>query len=94
MIGLDFAEKIRKEKEKDAKFNFLTPTDPYHAYYRSKVQGFIDGTAGMSSVFVVTYLTEIYCVHVLYPTYSPIGIELTGSAAETYVAENQKAKKV
>lgn len=41
--GLDFADKIRKEKEKDPKFNFLAPTDPYHAYYRSKVQDYLEG---------------------------------------------------
>ena len=34
--GLSFEKKILANEEKNVKFNFLRPTDPYHAYYRAK----------------------------------------------------------
>jgi splicing factor 3A subunit 1 len=57
--GLEFADKIRKEKERDAKFNFLTPGDPYHVYYRQKVQDFLEGKAELTgSAAAVTAESE------------------------------------
>eukprot|EP00047_Mylnosiga_fluctuans_P003942 m.231853 g.231853 ORF g.231853 m.231853 type:complete len:692 (+) comp12270_c0_seq1:22-2097(+) len=41
--GAEFAERIRKEKEGEPKFQFLMPTSPYHAYYLHKVDDFRKG---------------------------------------------------
>ncbi len=35
--GADFENRIRQNEAGNEKFNFLTPTNPYHAYYQSKV---------------------------------------------------------
>ncbi|KAK0395631.1 hypothetical protein QR680_001366 [Steinernema hermaphroditum] len=36
--GVEFENKIREKEANNARFSFLQPSDPYHAYYRSKVQ--------------------------------------------------------
>ena len=36
--GLSFEKKILSNEEKNVKFNFLRPTDPYHGYYRHKAR--------------------------------------------------------
>jgi splicing factor 3A subunit 1 len=33
-----FEEKIRENQRNDPKFSFLNPADPYHAYYRHRIQ--------------------------------------------------------
>eukprot|EP00897_Mesotaenium_endlicherianum_P000066 jgi/Mesen1/1005/ME000120S00159 len=38
--GPDFEKRILAANKNNAKFNFLTPTDPYHAYYRHRVGEF------------------------------------------------------
>lgn len=35
--GPDFEARIRQNEINNAKFNFLNPGDPYHAYYEHKV---------------------------------------------------------
>jgi hypothetical protein len=35
--GPEFESRIRQNEANNAKFNFLTTTDPYHAYYKHKV---------------------------------------------------------
>ncbi|CAA7032536.1 unnamed protein product [Microthlaspi erraticum] len=35
--GLEFEKRIMAENAKNAKFNFLTSSDPYHAYYQHKL---------------------------------------------------------
>ena len=34
--GLSFEQRILSQQQNNAKFNFLRPNDPYHAYYRWK----------------------------------------------------------
>lgn len=41
--GPSFEERIRGNEVNNPKFNFLTPTDPYHAYYQHKVKEFGEG---------------------------------------------------
>jgi splicing factor 3A subunit 1 len=41
--GPEFEEKIRANEITNAKFNFLNPTDPYHAYYQHKVKEIAEG---------------------------------------------------
>ncbi len=36
--GAEFENRIRQNEAQNAKFNFLDPTNPYHAYYRNKVR--------------------------------------------------------
>lgn len=35
--GVDFENKIREKEASNKRFNFLSPTDPYNAYYKQKV---------------------------------------------------------
>uniref|UniRef100_S4RRN5 Splicing factor 3a, subunit 1 n=1 Tax=Petromyzon marinus TaxID=7757 RepID=S4RRN5_PETMA len=41
--GPEFEARIRQNEINNPKFNFLTTTDPYHAYYRHKVTEFREG---------------------------------------------------
>ncbi len=41
--GPEFEEKIRQNEITNAKFNFLNPSDPYHAYYQHKVKEIEEG---------------------------------------------------
>lgn len=43
--GPEFETRIRQNEISNAKFNFLNPGDPYHAYYRHKVKEFQEGKA-------------------------------------------------
>ncbi|XP_063957243.1 splicing factor 3A subunit 1-like isoform X1 [Lytechinus pictus] len=43
--GPEFESRIRQNEISNAKFNFLNPGDPYHAYYRHKVKEFQEGKA-------------------------------------------------
>jgi len=37
LLGMEFEKRIMASEANNVKFNFLTPTDPYHAYYRMRV---------------------------------------------------------
>lgn len=52
-IGLDFAERIRKEKEGEAKFNFLNPGNPYHAYFLHKIEEIKSGVSSMTLLLCI-----------------------------------------
>lgn len=41
--GVDFENKIREKEANNKRFNFLSPTDPYNAYYKQKVRDFQEG---------------------------------------------------
>lgn len=43
--GVEFENKIREREASNIRFNFLTPVDPYHAYYKNKVKEFETGVA-------------------------------------------------
>ncbi|XP_033638833.1 splicing factor 3A subunit 1-like isoform X2 [Asterias rubens] len=43
--GPEFEHRIRQNEINNAKFNFLNHGDPYHAYFRHKVQDFLEGKA-------------------------------------------------
>jgi splicing factor 3A subunit 1 len=38
-----FEDKIRENQRNDPKFSFLNPADPYHAYYRNRMQKVVSG---------------------------------------------------
>ncbi|XP_065187262.1 splicing factor 3A subunit 1-like [Sycon ciliatum] len=44
--GPEFESRIRQNEQNNAKFNFLTPGDPYHAYYQHKVKECREGRGG------------------------------------------------
>ncbi|XP_068594958.1 splicing factor 3A subunit 1 isoform X1 [Brachionichthys hirsutus] len=50
--GPEFEARIRQNEINNPKFNFLNPTDPYHAYYRHKVTEFKEGRAQEPSAAV------------------------------------------
>jgi len=37
--GVEFERRILAQESQNVKFNFLTPTDPYHAFYKLRVRG-------------------------------------------------------
>ena len=41
--GPEFENRIRQNEVSNPKFNFLQPTDAYHAYYQHKVGEFKEG---------------------------------------------------
>jgi splicing factor 3A subunit 1 len=41
-----------RETNKDGRFNFLNPNDPYYAYYRFKYQEVKDGKGKLSFFFI------------------------------------------
>ena len=47
--GPSFEERIKANEIDNPKFNFLTPTDPYHAYYQHKVKEFGEGKGSIYS---------------------------------------------
>ena len=44
-IGPEFEERIRLNEAGNAKFNFLSLHDPYHAYYEHKIKEIREGVA-------------------------------------------------
>lgn len=38
-----FEDKIRENQRQDPKFSFLNPADPYHAYYRHRMEKVLRG---------------------------------------------------
>ena len=44
--GLQFQERIILNEAGNVKFNFLNPTDPYHAYYQHKINEIREGKVG------------------------------------------------
>ncbi len=44
--GPDFEKRILGSEKSNQKFNFLLPTDPYNAYYQSKIAAFKEEAAG------------------------------------------------
>jgi splicing factor 3A subunit 1 len=38
-----FEDKIRENQRSDPKFSFLNPADPYHAYYRNRMERIAQG---------------------------------------------------
>lgn len=38
-----FEDKIRENQRQDPKFSFLNPADPYHAYYRHRMEKVMHG---------------------------------------------------
>lgn len=47
--GLEFEKRILANEKNNVKFNFLVPTDPYHAYYRMRVKDFTEGDAAAAA---------------------------------------------
>jgi splicing factor 3A subunit 1 len=41
-----FEDKIRENQRSDPKFSFLNPADPYHAYYRHRMDNIAQGDLG------------------------------------------------
>ena len=56
--GPSFEDRIRANELNNPKFNFLTSTDPYHAYYQHKVKEFSEGKG---SIFIFYHFN---CLHV------------------------------
>lgn len=49
---MDYAEKIRKEKEGETKFNFLNPSNPYYPFFLHKVEDFKAGGSSEISIII------------------------------------------
>ncbi|XGW11161.1 hypothetical protein V3C99_012566 [Haemonchus contortus] len=56
--GVDFENKIREKEANNKRFNFLSPTDPYNAYYKQKVRDFQEGKVEAASAATKPQLPE------------------------------------
>ncbi|KAL6735693.1 hypothetical protein Aduo_006109 [Ancylostoma duodenale] len=56
--GVDFENKIREKEASNKRFNFLSPTDPYNAYYKQKVRDFQEGKVETTTVAPKPQLPE------------------------------------
>ncbi|KHJ75214.1 surp module, partial [Oesophagostomum dentatum] len=56
--GVDFENKIREKEANNKRFNFLSPTDPYNAYYKQKVRDFQEGKVDTTTVAPKPHLPE------------------------------------
>ncbi|XP_017470351.1 PREDICTED: splicing factor 3A subunit 1 isoform X2 [Rhagoletis zephyria] len=57
--GPEFEARIRQNELGNAKFNFLSAGDPYHAYYRHKVNEFREGKDATGGPSVVTGIKQL-----------------------------------
>ncbi|MEQ2161874.1 hypothetical protein GOODEAATRI_014107 [Goodea atripinnis] len=57
--GPEFEARIRQNEINNPKFNFLNPNDPYHAYYRHKVNEFKEGKAQEPSAAVPKVQSQV-----------------------------------
>uniref|UniRef100_W8C6H1 Splicing factor 3A subunit 1 n=2 Tax=Ceratitis capitata TaxID=7213 RepID=W8C6H1_CERCA len=57
--GPEFEARIRQNELGNAKFNFLSAGDPYHAYYRHKVNEFREGKDASGGSNVVTGIKQL-----------------------------------
>ena len=61
--GPEFETRIRQNELNNPKFNFLNPTDPYHAYYQHKVKEFKEGKALEPSAPKVSTSSKTFVVN-------------------------------
>lgn len=54
--GPEFEARIRQNELGNPKFNFLSSGDPYHAYYRHKVNEFREGKGDVNINFKNVFL--------------------------------------
>ncbi|XP_029711856.1 splicing factor 3A subunit 1 [Aedes albopictus] len=57
--GPEFESRIRQNELGNPKFNFLSPGDPYHAYYQHKVQEIRDGRNDVSLAVVPAGIQQL-----------------------------------
>jgi splicing factor 3A subunit 1 len=50
--GLEFEKRILQNEKSNVKFAFLTPTNPFHAYYQFKVQDFKEDKSAAAPVVI------------------------------------------
>ncbi|KAI6174614.1 Splicing factor 3A subunit 1 [Aphelenchoides bicaudatus] len=82
--GIEFENKIREKEINNARFSFLSPTDPYHAFYRSRVSAFESGAISGTDL-ARAQLPEAVREHVqqaeFVPTHAPPPFEYTADPA-------------
>jgi splicing factor 3A subunit 1 len=78
--GIEFENKIKEKEINNPRFGFLSPSDPYHAFYRSQVTAFETG-AVTEVVQPREQLPEALREHVqqaeFVPTHPPPAFEFT-----------------
>lgn len=67
--GPEFETRIRQNELNNPKFNFLNPSDPYHAYYQHKVKEFKEGKGKFLGIcLLIAYTTSLsvnFTFHIL-----------------------------
>lgn len=56
--GVQFEERIRENEKHNAKFSFLNPNDPYHAYYQYKIAETKEGKGTDSIINLVAFFLK------------------------------------
>ncbi|KAF8590517.1 hypothetical protein K439DRAFT_1403640 [Ramaria rubella] len=77
-----FEDKIRENQRHDPKFSFLNSADPYHGYYRNRMERIIDGDIGDEGTLGVKDGGQE----------TPMDAELLVSKAKTYGKEPPQAE--
>ncbi|KAI1701779.1 pre-mRNA splicing factor PRP21 like protein domain-containing protein [Ditylenchus destructor] len=62
--GIDFENKIKEREASNVRFNFLSPTDPYHAYYKQKVLEHETGVASTTTEVSKLHIPEAVREHI------------------------------
>jgi splicing factor 3A subunit 1 len=57
--GPEFESRIKHNEQNNAKFNFLSNGDPYHAYYEFKVKEFQEGKGGSSGPSLSSHIDHV-----------------------------------
>lgn len=56
--GREFEEKILENERNNPKFTFMFAIDPYHLYYRKRLEELIEGGQGKKIFYVFLKLTD------------------------------------
>ncbi|CAB3405567.1 unnamed protein product [Caenorhabditis bovis] len=75
--GVDFENKIREKESDNPRFNFLSITDPYHAYYKKKVFEFAEGKVEQPKAAVPEAVKEHVKKAEFVPTHPPPAFEFS-----------------
>ncbi|PAV59164.1 hypothetical protein WR25_24592 [Diploscapter pachys] len=75
--GADFERKIREKESANARFDFLKPEHPYHAYYKKKVQDFEEGKAELPKTQAPEAVKQLVKKADEIPTRPPMPFEFT-----------------
>jgi splicing factor 3A subunit 1 len=88
--GPEFEKRILGSEKNNAKFNFLLPADPYHAYYQSKIAAFKEEASGGDAAAIAAKAAE--AAKAANDATGTVAVAGTGAAAPKILAAPRKAE--